>query len=191
MCLLCLSLPLSTSPNLQQSSWSSGVDGTTATLSPATAASWLIIKAQPCSQLGSEPKQRPPKALGQVFADFLNDRHLCVTKWTLPLIMLSAFLYQGSYFSPTEIMSEQKKNQKNCLHSVFNFCKKSCCSAWIAPLIPNSVHSMMKTSMFFPFIQEENLMECVMFCFVFLSFWITGFALCSLPARWILLLSFK
>lgn len=41
--------------------------------------SFLIIKTQHWSHSGSEPKQHPPEALGQVFADFLNDRHLCVT----------------------------------------------------------------------------------------------------------------
>lgn len=34
--------------------------------------SLLIIKAQRWSRSGSEPKQHPPEALGQVFADFLN-----------------------------------------------------------------------------------------------------------------------
>lgn len=38
-----------------------------------------IIKAQHWSHLGSEPNQHPSRVLGQVFADFLNDRHLCVT----------------------------------------------------------------------------------------------------------------
>lgn len=44
------------------------------------------------------------------------------------LIELSAFLYQGSYFSPTENIKEggvnKKKKKKNCFHSIFNFYKK-------------------------------------------------------------------
>lgn len=45
----------------------------------------LIMKEQHWSHLGSEPKRPPPKILSQVFADFLNDRHLYVTtSWTCP-----------------------------------------------------------------------------------------------------------
>lgn len=41
--------------------------------------SLLIIKAQHWFYLGSEPKQHSPEALGQVFTDCLNDRHLYIT----------------------------------------------------------------------------------------------------------------
>lgn len=89
------------------------------------------------------------------------------------LITLSVFLYQGSYFSPKDIMkvgslNKTKKKIKDCTHSILNFYQKSYYFAWITFLMVNSVHSMTKTSMLFPLVQEENLMECVMFCFVFL-----------------------
>lgn len=46
-------------------------------------------------------------------------------------------------------------------------------------LMSNSVHSMMKTSMLFPLAQEENLMECVTFCFVFHNFFELVVLLCA------------
>lgn len=89
------------------------------------------------------------------------------------LITLSAFLYQDFYFSPTEIMKvggvNKKIIKKNCLHSTINFYQKSYYFAWITLLMSNSVHSMTKTSLLFPLAQEDNLMECVMFLFLFLS----------------------
>lgn len=47
----------------------------------------LLIDCKSTTLLsGSEPKQPPPKAVGQIFADFLNGRHLYITRWNLPLV---------------------------------------------------------------------------------------------------------
>lgn len=86
-------------------------------------------------------------------------------------IILSAFLYHGSYFSPTEIMKVGSVNKRRIKKIVSTPSLTSISKAIILHLLmSNSVHSMMKTSMFFPLVLEENLMECVMFCFVLLFF---------------------
>lgn len=87
-----------------------------------SSSSCLVTKAQHWSHLGAEPKQHPPKALGQVFADFLSYRHLDITTLQTEFnlqqdpkfnqIISTAFLYQGSYFSPTENIEEGSVNQK-------------------------------------------------------------------------------